>query len=120
MEGEGRWARYRARRIVSAVGAARGRAEARAVGEALLPLSKEGIEIQHYVRRPPAARKPVGYDRAFLDSYQPGKTFYLSPAERKHLQEVGTSRIAEQPAGTYAKRILNRLLIDLSLELEPS
>ena len=29
-------------------------------------------------------------------------------------EEVGTPKIAEQPAGTYAKQILNRLLIDLS------
>jgi hypothetical protein len=114
MEGEGRWARYRLPRIEAAAGAAAGRAEAWAEGEALLPLSKAGAGIQAYIRRPPAARQPVGYNRAFLDSYRPGETFYLSPAERAHLREVGTPRIAEQPAGTYAKHILNRLLIDLS------
>lgn len=114
MEGEGRWARYRAPRTEAAAGEAAGRAEARAAGETLLPLSKAGAEIHEYVRRPPAGRKPVGYNRAFLDSYRPGATFYLSPAERKRLREVGTPRIAEQPAGTYARQILNRLLIDLS------
>jgi hypothetical protein len=114
MEGEGRWARYRAPRIEAAVGAARGRAEVRAVGEALLPLSKPGIDIQEYVRRAPEARKPVGYNRTFLDSYRPNESFYLSPVERTHLREVGTPKIAEQPAGTYARQILNRLLIDLS------
>ncbi|WP_258124282.1 Fic family protein [Mesorhizobium onobrychidis] len=114
MEGQGRWARYRVPRIVEAVGMAAGRTEARGVGEALLPLSRSGADIQEYVRRPPEARKPVGYDRAFLDSYRPNESFYLSPTERKHLQEVGTPKIAEQPAGTYAKQILNRLLIDLS------
>ena len=61
-----------------------------------------------------AARQPVGYDRAFLDSYQPNHTFYLSRTEREHLREVGTPKIPEQPAGTYARQILNRLLIDLS------
>lgn len=114
MEGEGRWARYRVPRIEAAVGTAAGAGEARAEGEALLPLSKTGAEIQEHVRRPPEARKPVGYDRAFLDSYRPNDTFYLTAAERAHLREVGTPKIAEQPAGTYAKQILHRLLIDLS------
>ena len=85
MEGEGRWARYRLPRIEAAVGTAAGRAEAWAKGEALLPLSKPGNEIQDYVRQPPEARKPVGYNRAFLDSYRPNDTFYLTPEERKHL-----------------------------------
>jgi hypothetical protein len=114
MEGEGRWARYRVPRIVTAVGTAAGTSKAHAEGEAELPLSKAGAEIQEYVRRPPGARKPVGYKRAFLDSYRPNETFYLSLAERARLREVGTPKITEQPAGTYAKQILNRLLIDLS------
>ena len=114
MHGDGRWARYRVPRIEAAVGVAAGRAEARAEGEAVLPLSKRGTEIQQYLRRPPEARKPVGYNRAFLDSYRPNNSFYLTAAERAHLRGVGTPQIAEQPAGTYAKHILSRLLIDLS------
>lgn len=108
-EGKGRWARYRVAGRITA-GMARGTAE----GEALLPLSGQGTDIRGYVRQPPAARQPVGYRRAFLDSYRPGDTFYLSAAERQHLREVGTPRIAVQPAGTYARQILSRLLIDLS------
>jgi hypothetical protein len=114
MEGEGRWARYRLPEIQEAVGRAAGTARAEAKGEAVLPLSDPGAEIQSYVRRPPERRKPVGYNRDFLDSYRPNETFYLSAAERKHLRDVGTPKIAEQSAGTYAKQILNRLLIDLS------
>lgn len=114
MEGEGRGARYRMPPVKTALGVAAGNAEVGAEGEALLPLSGTGAEIQEYVRRPPEARKPVGYNRAFLDSYRPNDTFYLSLAERRHLREVGTPKIAEQPAGAYAKQILNRLLIDLS------
>src|SRR5271170_4979945 len=41
-------------------------------------------------------------------------TFYLSPKERAHLAEVGTTKAGLEAAGTYAKQILNRLLIDLS------
>ncbi|UUP16502.1 hypothetical protein NTH_00949 [Nitratireductor thuwali] len=112
MEGRGRWARYRLPEVRAAVGRTAGRAEA--TGEAALPLSDSGAEIQSYIRRPPQRRKPVGYNRAFLNSYRPNETFYLSAAERKHLRDVGMPKIAEQPAGTYAKQILNRLLIDLS------
>ncbi|HXV25116.1 MAG TPA: Fic family protein [Alphaproteobacteria bacterium] len=112
MEGRGRWVRYRLPPIEVAVGVAVGRGEAGPV--ALLPLSRAGAEIQDYVRKPPTLRRPVGYNRAFLDSYRPGDSFYLTPAERAHLREVGTPKIAEQPSGTYAKQILNRLLIELS------
>jgi len=114
MEGVGRWARYRLPQAQAAAGTASGRAEARAEAEAVLPLSKPGAEIQAYVRKPPEARKPVGYNRAFLESYRPNESFYLTAAERAHLSEVGTPNIAAQPAGTHAKQILNRLLIDLS------
>ena len=114
MEGKGRWARYFAPVVKAAAGFAAGKAEVKGEGEARLPLSKAGNEIQAYVRKPLAERKPAGYDRAFLDSYRPNESFYLSAAEREHLREVGTPKIAQQPAGTYAKQILNRLLIDLS------
>ena len=113
MEGEGRWARYKGPQVVEAVGTAAGTSQATAEGEAIIPLSRSGVEIQQYVRKPPEARKPVGYNRAFLDSYRPNESFYLTEAERAHLREVGTP-ISEQPAGTYARQILNRLLIDLS------
>ncbi len=109
MEGQGRGIRYRVPPIET--GEQHG---ARAEGKVPLPLSEAGAEIHAYVRRSPEARRPVGYDRGFLDSYRPNHTFYLSDAERTHLQEIGRPKIAEQPAGTYAGQILNRLLIDLS------
>jgi Fic family protein len=106
MEGEARWARYFLPSRRPAAGEAEGRAQ--------LLLSEAGREIEAYVRQALEARKPVGYDRAFLDSYRPNETFYLSAEERAHLREVGTPNIAAQPAGTYAQQILSRLLIDLS------
>ena len=78
------------------------------------PLSEAGAEIRQHVRQALQLRVPVGYDREFLDTYRPNRTFYLTPAERAHLHEVGRPRIAEQAAGTYARQILNRLLIELS------
>ncbi len=85
-----------------------------AQAEAVPSLSEAGAEIRKYVRQPVEARRPVGYDRSFLDSYRPNETFYLTDVERERLQEVGRLESTGQPVGTYAKKILNRLLIDLS------
>lgn len=108
--GEGRWAKYLLPIGVVAlqdVGASGG-------DELPVSLSSAAKTIRDYVRRPPAARTPVGFDRGFLDAYRPNVSFYLSPSERAHLAEVGRPGIAEQPAGTFARQILSRLLIDLS------
>ena len=114
MVGTGRWARYRVPQPISLAGHVVARAPTVSARlDVLPPLSRLGIEIREYVRQPLAARRPVGYDRAFLDSYWSNETFYLSQVEREHLHEVGQPVVADQPAGTYA-RILNRLLIDLS------
>ncbi|MGH7080483.1 MAG: Fic family protein [Acetobacteraceae bacterium] len=113
MEGEGRWARYRISRGAAAISPTR--VAARPEAEVpTIPLSEAGASIREYVQRAPEARKPVGYDRKFLDDYRPNATFYLTERDRAHLAAVGRPRIAEQPAGTYARQILNRLLIDLA------
>jgi hypothetical protein len=80
----------------------------------IVPLSKAGKEIRAYVRQPVEARQPVGYDRDFLDRYRPNETFYLTEEDRKRLWAVGKPQIEMAPAGTYAKQILSRLLIDLA------
>ena len=113
--GTGRWARYHLPRQVRVAGhGSAGVPTGSARIHVVPPLSTTGAEIREYVRQPRAGRRPVGYDRTFLDSYWPNETFYLSQAEREHLQEVGRPAVVDQPAGTYARQILNRLLIDLS------
>ena len=82
--------------------------------EVVIPLSTESKEIRGYLQQSSAARKAVGYRREFLDGYRPNTTFYLSQKERARLAEVGKTNTDVEPAGTYAKQILNRLLIDLS------
>jgi len=82
--------------------------------EVRIPLSAEGAKIREYLRQPTGARKAVGYNRQFLDGYRPNTSFYLSPKERAHLAEAGKTKAEVEAAGTYAKQILNRLLIDLS------
>ena len=79
-----------------------------------LPVSGEGEAIRAAVRAPIHARHPVGYRRAFLGSYRPNETAYLPPALRKQLADAGTSPGGELPAGTHARQIFSRLLIDLS------
>jgi Fic family protein len=82
--------------------------------QAVIPLSNASAAIRRTLSQPVAARKPAGYNRQFLDSYRPNATFYLSQAERARLAEIGRPSIGTAPAGTYAKKVLSRLLIDLS------
>lgn len=49
----------------------------------------------------------------FLDDYRPNITHYLLESLCKHLLKLGKTD-GERPAGTYAREIFNRLLIDLS------
>src|ERR1700722_11636832 len=79
-----------------------------------IPISNTGQEIQAFVRKPLTDRPPVGYKREFLESYVPNETAYLPEVLKHHLHELGRTPDSERPAGTYAREILNRLLIDLS------
>lgn len=106
VEGSGRGSRYRAAGLT--------KKEATPSAEFYVPISHEAGAIKRAVRAPVQNRRPVGYNRAFLDDYRPNETFYLSPEIRRHLAEVGHSPEGELPAGTYARQIFNRLLIDLS------
>lgn len=82
--------------------------------QSTIPLSQEGKDVWALVSRPVAQRKPVGYERSFLENYRPNIDSFLSGEEKQKLAEWGNTRNGEQPAGTYAREILNRLLIDLS------
>lgn len=79
-----------------------------------IPISADSRDILAYINQPLEARKPVGYQRDFLESYQPNQTWYLSEPLRRQLHKTGRTSQAEAPAGTYSRAILNRLLIDLS------
>lgn len=83
-------------------------------GEVYVPISPQAREIKHAVRAPIQQRQPVGYHRAFLDDYRPNVTFYLPAETRQRLLAVGRPPDGERPAGTYARTIYSRLLIDLS------
>jgi hypothetical protein len=88
------------------------RVEAR--GEVYVPTSPESAEIKTYVRQPLQRRRPVGYNLEFLEAYRPNETWYLPEPLRGQLHTLGCSPAGQAPAGTFARDILNRLLIDLS------
>lgn len=88
------------------------RAELR--GEVYIPTSPESAEIKAYVRQPIQGRRPIGYDFDFLAAYRPNATWYLPGKLREQLHTLGRSPADHAPAGTFARNILNRLLIDLS------
>ena len=76
--------------------------------------SDGGREVQRFVRRPLMQRKPVGYRRSLLDAYRPNVDAYLPAEVRRQLLELGRPPDGDRPAGTYARQVLDRLLIDLS------
>jgi Fic family protein len=82
--------------------------------EAYVPLSAFGLEVRDAIRKPITMRKPVGYDHGPLERYRPNTDHYLSDFQRNRLHELGRTSMDARPAGTYARDILSRLLIDLS------
>lgn len=67
-----------------------------------------------YIKQPYYLRKPVTYQVQWLMDYEPNKTFYLSLEQRSLLRQQGARPYSQAIAGTYARHIYNRLLIDLS------
>jgi fido (protein-threonine AMPylation protein)/DNA-binding transcriptional ArsR family regulator len=83
--------------------------------QGLSPLPPEVEAVRVRLQRPVTERPPVGYQRSLLDSYQPNQTFYLPESARRKLIETGSQTgMAGEAAGTYARHICQRLLIDLS------
>ena len=87
--------------------------------------SQESKKIIGHIHQPIFKRKPVGYNPEFLESYIPGKTFYLPTNIREQLASMGQdnfqhpSKLHKQVGqkkigGTFVRNIYHRLLIDLS------
>jgi hypothetical protein len=84
------------------------------IGEVYVPMSPEGAEVRAYVRQPVQGRTPVGYRMEFLETYHPNETAYLPEKLHRQLHRLGRSPADLAPAGTFARDILGRLLIDMS------
>jgi hypothetical protein len=78
-----------------------------------IPLSSESQKILAILSIPWQQRPPVAYRRSFVDQYHSNESYYLSEGERARLANL-TTNATGLSAGTYAKQILQRLLIDLS------
>ena len=70
--------------------------------------------VRSHLAMPWNRRRPASYDRDFIDRYLPNKSFYLGTVDRERLRDAGTPAMPSRPAGTYARHILERLLVDLS------
>jgi hypothetical protein len=88
-----------------------------------IPLSLAAQETLRLVSRPLTQRPAVTYSAKLLEDYQPNVTQYLPQATRQRLLEQGrvyagpeedTDATDAIPAGTYARELADRLLIDLS------
>ena len=113
--GEARSVRYRRTpRVVDALIEDNVKAREQMRSEVYVPTSSEGEEIKTYVRQPRQLRPPVGYRLEFLERYHPNQTAYLPQGLRDQLHALGRSPAEQTPAGTFARDILNRLLVDLS------
>lgn len=110
-QGLGRATRYLRGKIITASAHVTAGAMLVAHAEILIPLSGQAKEVEAYVMRPVQKRTPVGYNRTFFDSYRPNVSFYLPESIRAELLTHGQAVTTNEPAGTYARRIANRLLI---------
>lgn len=113
-EGDGRAIKYRLASHVNVTVVSSQSQSALGIFEVYVPVSPEGEEIKTYVRQPRHQRSPVSYQMGFLEQYRPNQTAYLPESLRTQLHTLGRSSAEQTPAGTFARDILNRLLIDLS------
>lgn len=77
------------------------------------PWSAEARALRAQLQAPIASRTPVTYQRDFVDSYEPNRSSLLPVALADALFAAGRTP-GQQPASTYARRVLEQLLIDLS------
>lgn len=76
--------------------------------------SQESEDLIEYIKQPLHLRNPCTYQSKWIDAYIPNETFYLTSAQRALLQQRSERNYQHDVAGTYARHIYNRLMIDLS------
>ena len=116
-EGQGPSTSYRLPRGIDIEVSARAESPEGRIGVEAVPgdLKRLRAELrQRYLSQPANQRPPVGYRREFLDDYRPNVSAYLSTEERTRLRRMGQLARTPAPAGTHARRILDRILIDLT------
>ena len=76
-------------------------------------LSPEALELRVKLSQPLGARPHVSYQRKFVDDYAPNTSSLLPRSLAEALYAEGRMT-GQQPAATYARKVLEQLLIDLS------
>ncbi|WP_206956624.1 Fic family protein [Trinickia acidisoli] len=108
--GKGRATRYR----LAAVAAAVPTATPQETPAGPHPVwSPAAVELGRKLDMPLAARDPVTYRSEFVDDYVPNKSWLMPRDLAEALYRDGRLG-GQQPAGTYARKVLEQLLIDLS------
>lgn len=82
---------------------------------ALKPLvwSKSSLALKTHLSQSLGSRTPVSYQRSFVENYEPNMSSLLPKKLAQELWDKGKSKTT-LPAGTYARKVLEQLLIDLS------
>lgn len=75
--------------------------------------SERSVQLQQRLTAPLGTREPVTYQRGFVEDYQPNASAWLPAKLSEELAQLGRMH-GQQPAGTYARGVLEQLLIDLS------
>ena len=111
--GDGRSTRYVATAAAKAALGALPSAAPTSAGPGLLQWSPAALPLVESLRAPLGTRTPVGYESSFVGGYIPNQSSLLPPQLATDLFNAGRSR-DQLPAGTYAREVLEQLLIDLS------
>lgn len=77
------------------------------------PDGDAAMRLHSRLALPLAARDPVSYQCDFVDSYVPNTTWLMPQGLADDLYRMGRTQ-GQQPAGTYARKVLEPLLLDLS------
>lgn len=75
--------------------------------------SAKALELRSQLAAPIGTRTPVTYQRRFVDGYVPNQSSLLPVNLAASLFASGRAQ-GQQPASTYARKVLEQLLIDLS------
>lgn len=78
-----------------------------------VPWSDRARALRTQLEAPIGTRTPVTYQRQFVDTYSPNQSSLLPAPLADELFAAGRAQ-GQQPASTYARKVLEQLLIDLS------
>ena len=111
--GDGRSTRYLATAAAETALRALPAGAQTSAGSGTLQWSAAAQPLVEALGAPLGTRTPVGYDSGFVTGYIPNQSSLLPPQLATDLYNAGRSQ-DQQPAGTYAREVLEQLLIDLS------